>query len=313
MTGVRAIIGACVCAGALAFTAGPALADANHPDYPDSVVSLSIGPPPAGGDFTFTLAASGSNAEVDGFDGPADFDLYLFVSDADVAPTCEIDEAEESLDAEVNPAAVTQIPINGADNFDENVSGSFSVDVPLQVDPTFSGGLVFCAYSLWDDFDDAASASTSITITPSAPAPTPAPPPGTGTIPTPMSPAPGAPGGTLPPTPPQKSLPIKLPKNGKKPKAILPKPNKLTKPKAVFPPQVLRDGQSTLKCFTGTWLQLPTAYQYDWLMPHSRRVLGRHQVLELNGYLRGKQVECSVTVSNEAGRATATSRAYKVT
>lgn len=301
---MRAIIGACVCAGAFALTAGPALADAGHPNYPDSSLALSTSAPQQSG-YTFTLNVTGSNAEVDDALGdPTDYDLILFIVDPTQQPTCEATEDDELNDSIDDPDAVEIFSIDGEPTVNEGVSGPFSEPVQVQINPSFSGPLMFCAYSLWDDFDDAASASVSLNVTATGPAPP------TGTNPPPTAPAPAP--TPLPPTAPQKKLPLKRPKGKKRPKAIIPKPNKVTKPKVVTPPQVIPAGKNEVACFTGTWLQLPTKYAFTWRMPHRRGALGHKFTLKLTGAERGRKVQCAVTVSNSAGRKTAVSPAFKI-
>jgi hypothetical protein len=79
------------------------------------------------------------------------------------------------------------------------------------------------------------------------------------------------------------------------------------RPAATARPRVTRSGRR-LSCRRGTWSQSPTSYRYTWGVVHRRGVAGRRSTLAVTSRLRGHRVECSVTATNSAGSATATSR-----
>lgn len=296
------IVGACVCAGVLAFTAGPAQADGGHPAYPNSSLAISITPPPAGD--TFAVTATGSNDEIDQLGEPVEYDLYVFLVDPTVDPACEPDEIDELGDS-----GAYLLSIDGDIDASEGFSGPFTLNIGVQLDPSFSGPLLICAYSLWSDFDTAASAVTSTTIGAAVPPPTGTPPPPPVTSPAPAPP----PAPTLPPTAPQPSLPLRPTPRGKAPKTTIPAANALRKPKVIFRPRVDRlPGTNTLICLAGTWLELPTSYSFSWAVPHHRGSLGHKSTYKFTRAMRGGKITCSVSVSNSAGKTRATSPVTRI-
>jgi hypothetical protein len=76
-------------------------------------------------------------------------------------------------------------------------------------------------------------------------------------------------------------------------------------------PRVTRSGD-TLSCSVGRWQNAPVNYSYRWLVAHKVKNGAHGRTLRSARKLRGRSVQCSVTASNSAGSATATSAAVKV-
>lgn len=66
-----------------------------------------------------------------------------------------------------------------------------------------------------------------------------------------------------------------------------------------------------LECTRGSWSGHPTSYRYRWVVLHKAGVSGRQHGLGVTGAMRGHRIECSVTATNSAGSATATSLPFK--
>jgi hypothetical protein len=77
-------------------------------------------------------------------------------------------------------------------------------------------------------------------------------------------------------------------------------------------PRVTRSGRQ-LECTRGSWSGHPTSYRYRWVVLRKAGVAGRQHGLGVTGAMRGHKVECSVTATNSAGGATATSLPFSVT
>jgi hypothetical protein len=76
-------------------------------------------------------------------------------------------------------------------------------------------------------------------------------------------------------------------------------------------PRVTRSGDR-LTCSRGRWSGNPTSYAYEWLVVHRAGAAGRRSGLTVTSRLRGRTVQCAVTVRNSAGSATATSPPFKI-
>lgn len=76
-------------------------------------------------------------------------------------------------------------------------------------------------------------------------------------------------------------------------------------------PRVTRSG-GTLRCSVGVWANAPVSYSYRWLVGVKVRNGARGRTLGPARKLRGHRVRCTVTASNSAGSASATSGAFTV-
>jgi hypothetical protein len=84
-----------------------------------------------------------------------------------------------------------------------------------------------------------------------------------------------------------------------------------TKPVNTTRPRVTRSGD-TLHCSAGKWANAPLRYSYRWLVAGKVKAGAHGRTLGAAHKLRGHGVRCSVTASNSAGSATATSAAFTV-
>jgi hypothetical protein len=92
-------------------------------------------------------------------------------------------------------------------------------------------------------------------------------------------------------------------------------PNAVARPAVARPtvtatPRVTRSG-GRLHCSRGSWSGSPTSYTYRWRVLHRPGAAGEGPTLALTGSLHGQAVECSVSATNAAGSATATSPPFK--
>jgi hypothetical protein len=76
-------------------------------------------------------------------------------------------------------------------------------------------------------------------------------------------------------------------------------------------PHVTRSG-NTLSCSVGRWSNTPERYAYRWLVGRKLKSGAQGRTLGSAHQLRGHGVQCSVTASNSAGSATATSAVLTV-
>jgi hypothetical protein len=83
------------------------------------------------------------------------------------------------------------------------------------------------------------------------------------------------------------------------------------KPVNTAKPRVTRGGNK-LSCRAGRWKHAPRKYSYQWLVAGKVKRGAHGRTLGSARTLRGRIVRCSVTASNTAGRATATSAAFTV-
>jgi hypothetical protein len=83
------------------------------------------------------------------------------------------------------------------------------------------------------------------------------------------------------------------------------------KPVNTAKPRVTRAG-NTLSCSVGRWSNTAQRYAYRWLVGRKVRSGARGRTLGSAHQLRGHGVQCSVTASNSAGSATATSATFTV-
>ncbi len=93
---------------------------------------------------------------------------------------------------------------------------------------------------------------------------------------------------------------------------VTPPPASTTKPPAnTARPRVTRAG-ATLRCRVGAWTNGPVSYGYRWLVAGKVKKGANGATLRRTRKLRGRRVRCTVTASNSAGSASATSAAFKV-
>lgn len=268
---------ACICAGAGALAAGPALADAGHPDFPGSTLQLAIQPPADPSSASFTVVASGTNVEQTELGVPGldhyEVDQYLVYGNG---PPCAATDFGEYLE-ESSPSgdSITLIDVD----MDVGAGGQFSFSAPANAPLGYAGPVVICSYTDYND-DDAASATTTVNVVVKGDGP-----PQLGSA------APAGGGGTA--TQPTTTTPAQ-------------------KPAVVRKPTVSRRGRR-LVCKPGKWSGSPKSYRYAWRVVHKQAVKGRNRSLPVTRSLRGKKVECTVTATTSGGQsATATSRPYKL-
>lgn len=90
-----------------------------------------------------------------------------------------------------------------------------------------------------------------------------------------------------------------------------PPPSKTARPRDVKRPHVTRSG-NRLTCNQGTWADHPSGYRYRWTINGKvKRGAGGNRLHVTRG-LRKATLRCSVTASNAAGHATATSAPYRL-
>ena len=85
----------------------------------------------------------------------------------------------------------------------------------------------------------------------------------------------------------------------------------VTRPFNVLKPRVTRTSK-TLTCTAGTWSNHPTRFQYRWLVYGKTKQGAGGRTLKVTSPLRHHKVQCGVTASNAAGRATALSSPLSV-
>lgn len=83
------------------------------------------------------------------------------------------------------------------------------------------------------------------------------------------------------------------------------------RPQSLAPPGLRRSGHQVI-CDPGRWSNSPTRFSFSWLVDGrgQRGTTGR--ALLVTRKLRGHKVQCSVTASNSAGRATALSSRFAI-
>jgi hypothetical protein len=139
-----------------------AVADGTAPDYPSSVLHVSVTGPKVA-NRPVTIVASGSN-QMTALGTPIDYGLYLFLVNPKLLPgPCATSEATEETNISNNTAAGRQL---NYEQFNEGESGPFTIKVPFT--PGGGGTLLVCAYSEYVT-DDAAWASTEAVVTGGAP------------------------------------------------------------------------------------------------------------------------------------------------
>jgi hypothetical protein len=116
----------------------------------------------------------------------------------------------------------------------------------------------------------------------------------------PGAPNPAQPGGPTPGPGPQP---------GPQPGPTPPHPGAL--PANMKKPRITRRG-SMLTCNAGTWANHPTHYAYGWKVNGKTRRHASARRLKVTRPLHGHKVQCTVAASNAAGRASATSRVFRV-
>ncbi len=90
-----------------------------------------------------------------------------------------------------------------------------------------------------------------------------------------------------------------------------PPPATVTRPFNVLKPRVTRAGKM-LTCTAGTWSNHPNRYQYRWTVNGKTKHGADSRTLKVTSLLRHHKVQCGVTASNTAGRATAFSAPFSV-
>lgn len=241
--------------------------------YPGETLSLAQSGSAVAGTAT-TFVASGQQTDVEGYAGG--FDLNVFAKDPSVDPTCAPSYWEESNNS-ITDSSEERVVIGDWQGMDT----SFSVPFKLVFDQP--GQVLLCAYSDWIT-DTAASAQLLVNVapgasTPSSPASTPPP---TGPQTTPGAPSSPATGGKV-----------------------------LAKPRNTSRPKVKRAGRY-LSCARGSWSNVPSGFDYRWLVNGHRLTKATKSRLAVSHSLLGHRVQCSVKATNAAGAATALSRSLAV-
>jgi hypothetical protein len=85
----------------------------------------------------------------------------------------------------------------------------------------------------------------------------------------------------------------------------------LAKPANTSKPKLKRSGRK-LVCKPGSWTNQPDGYLYSWIVGGKTKSGANGKTLRVTRSLRGRRVKCRVTAANNAGTASATSRALKV-
>jgi len=166
---LRGVVVACVCAGAVGWAAGPALADGTDPGYPGSVLHVSASGPLTPGS-VLTITATGTNVEPQSVYGmsTSNFALTIYLVSVDQLPGPCPDNVEKegaiALDNATYVKNETIRPLN------EGYGGPFTIPLPVTLN-NGTGHLMICAYSTYGFGDDAAWASTEVTISAGAPIP----------------------------------------------------------------------------------------------------------------------------------------------
>jgi hypothetical protein len=83
------------------------------------------------------------------------------------------------------------------------------------------------------------------------------------------------------------------------------------RPRSLTAPHVRRSG-GRLICDTGRWSNAPTRFSFAWRVDGRARRGAAGRTLAITRALRGHRVQCGVTASNGAGRATALSQRFAV-
>jgi hypothetical protein len=82
------------------------------------------------------------------------------------------------------------------------------------------------------------------------------------------------------------------------------------KPDVIFHPWITRK-RHVLTCHPGTWANQPTSRAYRWSVKGRGKAVASGRTLKVRRSLRGRKLVCRVTASNAAGRATASSPAFR--
>lgn len=201
------------------------------------------------------------------------FDVYIFLKDANLDPTCAADFDTESAAALSSGGNETWI--SPGTGFQVGTGPTFNQ--PFKITFTGSGNYLLCGY-VNGDFSTFATGELRGVVTPApvTPAPTPAPTP---PAPTPPAPSPGPVG--------QHSTP--------------------PVPRVVRAPWITLN-RHVLTCHAGTWANQPTSRSYAWYVKGHSKKLASSSKLKVGRSLRGRQVVCRVTARNAAGSRTASSR-----
>jgi uncharacterized membrane protein (UPF0127 family) len=152
-------VGMIACVFTLALAASAALADGTDPAYPGSVLHVTATGPLTPGS-VLTITATGTNA-LTPYPVHLDYglDLYLVAADAFQTPCATSQGGEEELSINDSP----YVTLLTGDVLNEGESGPFTLSLPITLN-NGTGHLMICAYSLYNDFDDAAWATTEVAI-----------------------------------------------------------------------------------------------------------------------------------------------------
>src|SRR4051812_31543391 len=262
MTGTRSLLLGLLVPAALGFSATQAQAAG------DTISLAQNGPAVAGRAANFT--AGGTLSPDDTMFG---FDIYIFLKNPDVDPTCAADLDGESAAASHSGGNESYVSPYGG--FQMGMGGAYNQ--PFKITFTGGGDYLLCGY-VQGDFSTFASAQLLGTVA-AAPAVTP---PVTTTPPA-TTPVPAVP--AVPATPAAPATPI-----------------------AVRKPWITRKGDA-LTCHPGTWSNAPTHLGYRWYA--TGKAVGSGRRLTVRRSLKGRTVACRVTATNAAGAQTAASRAVR--
>jgi hypothetical protein len=156
LDGLRGIVAACVCAGVVAWAAGPALADdGTNPSYPGSTLHITVNQVAA---TEAIVTATGTNVPLmlEGQPTLNDFQLQLFEDNETLLPfPCYQDYGDELNTAVNNDLAVRFLTQGTASEGD---GGPFTISLPVPLYAT--GPLRFCVYNS-DNFTDTTAWSTA--------------------------------------------------------------------------------------------------------------------------------------------------------
>jgi hypothetical protein len=233
---------------------------------------------------TLTLAQTDPTAMVDhavnytasGTLNPDDtmfgFDIYVFLKDPTVDPTCGPDF--DSEEAAALHSGGHESWVSPAGGFQVGYGPTF--DYPFKITYSSGGAYLLCGY-VQGDFSTFATGELRGTVaedTTPAPTPTPTPTPTPNPNPNPN------PGPTL------------------------------AAPAVRHAPRITRK-HHVLTCHPGTWSNSPARFSYRWYLKGHRKAVASHRRLKVRHALKGRMVSCRVTASNAAGRKTAVSRSIR--
>lgn len=251
----------------VALLAPPALALGTTQASADSISIVQTDPTAVAGQaVNFTASGDVTSSDLFGFD------VYLFVKDPDLDPTCAADSTTEEASAMSSQGH--EAWVSPATGFYVGTGGTYSV--PFRFTFSGAGPYLFCGY-LNSDFSTVASGQLRGTATAAQSTPTPQPSPS----PTP-SPQPG------PSTHPTTHVPV-----------------------LVHRPAITRR-RHVLICSRGRWSRSPSSVSYRWYVRGRARSIASGRRLVERRSLQGRHVRCRVTARNAAGARSVFTRSVKV-